>query len=320
MLLNANEPTQGAADLADDDEATLSASTRSAKLPLKVFDPSTVPAKPPPELLRYRHRPGFFSSLRELWNRREITYTLAERDIRANYKDAALGILWALLTPVLTVAVLSVVFSRVHVFNSGTHIPYPVYAYSGLICWYFFANCVSGGSSAVLGNKGLLGKVHFPRECFPISTIAQASVTTALSIIPFAGLMAIHHIAPKIEVLWSPLFMIIELAFALGVALGLSSIVVHVRDVNQVVPLITQLGLFATPVIWPFSRISPKIQPYYSFFNPVGPIIDNVRRTMLLGLSPDWKLIGLAGAGSLVYLVGGYKLFKRLEGDFADIS
>jgi ABC-type polysaccharide/polyol phosphate export permease len=289
-------------------------------VPLTVYDPASFGDNPSVDDKHYRHRPKFIPSVRELWNRRSIVFRLAERDIRANYKDATLGIAWAIIYPILMVIVLSLVFTRVHLFATGTHIPYAVYAYSGLICWYFFSGVLGSGASAVLTNASLLSKVHFPREAFPLSTIAQSSLTTALSLIPLAGLMALHHVTPKIETLWAPLFMLIEVTFALGIVLFLSAVIMHVRDFSQVVPLITTLGLFATPVIWPFSKIPVWFQPFYSFLNPIGVVIDNVRRTMLLGQPPLWNLLWISGLSALTWLVGGYIVFKRLEGDFADIA
>jgi ABC-2 type transport system permease protein/lipopolysaccharide transport system permease protein len=108
--------------------------------------------------------------------------------------------------------------------------------------------------------------------------------------------------------------------FAAGVVLGAAALLVHVRDLVQVLPVIVSLGLFATPVIWPFSRISHGFQALYSVFNPLGPIIDNIRRTVLFGQSPTWGLLGIATASALVYLVGGYAIFKRLEAELADIA
>jgi len=130
----------------------------------------------------------------------------------------------------------------------------------------------------------------------------------------------IYGFAPKPATLWVPLILIVELAFTAGVVLAFSALVVHIRDLVQVIGLLTQLGLLATPVIWPFSKVPSAWQPVYGFFNPLGPVIDNVRRTMLLGHSPHWSVLGVAAVGALFYLVGGYALFKRLEVNFADIA
>jgi ABC-2 type transport system permease protein/lipopolysaccharide transport system permease protein len=286
---------------------------------LRVFDPALVPAEPDPALL-HRRRWSFGPSVRELWVRREVMVTLAERDIRATYKEASLGMAWAVLTPLAMLIVLVLVFKRVKSFDIGSGVPYVLFAYVGLLPWQYFASSLTAGGNALLANKALLAKVHFPRECFPLAQLLEAAVNTALATSVLVVLFAIHRFTPHVQTLWVPLFLVVEVAFTAGVVLAASSLLVHVRDLTQALPLVVSLGLFATPVIWPFAKLKPEFQPVYSFFNPLGPVIDNIRRTVLLGQSPTWGLLGIGAAGALVYLVGGYALFKHLEGDFADIA
>jgi ABC-type polysaccharide/polyol phosphate export permease len=285
---------------------------------VEVNDLSLIPEEPPPEL-HYKHRAGFIKSARNVWNHREIIFTLAERDFRAQYKQATLGVLWAVLAPVAMLVTFIIVFSRVKSFGTQG-IPYPLYAYTGILCWTFFAQSLGTGGNSLLVNKSLLEKTQFPRECFPLETLLVNGVNTVMSWVPLAILFIIAHRAPHVGTLWVPVFMVIELAFAAGVALGVSAIVIQMRDLVQVLPVITSLGLFATPVIWPFSEIPRVFQPIYSFINPIGPIIDNARRTMLLGRPPHLGLIAVGAAGALTYLVVGYTLFKRFEVNFADIA
>ncbi len=177
------------------------------------------------------------------------------------------------------------------------------------------------------------------------------ALNTVLSWVPLALMFVIFGRAPRLTTLWVPLFMIVEIVFAAGVALFISSVVIQMRDLVQVLPIITSLGLFLTPVIWPFSKIPTSyhiaggrhvhavvvnghvvhaahyvggitinLQMVYSFFNPLGPVIDNARRTMLLGLSPDWSVMAVGALGAILYLVFGYRTFKRLEVNFADIA
>ncbi len=198
----------------------------------------------------------------------------------------------------------------------------------------------------------MLAKTQFPRECFPLETLCVNALNTMLSWIPLALLFVIFGRAPRLATLWVPLFMVIEVVFAVGVAMAISSIIIQMRDLMQVLPIITSLGLFATPVIWPFTSIPSSyhltggrlvhtttvvaghvhhhahwvggitinLQMVYGFFNPLGPIIANARNTMLLGHAPEWNLIGIATLGAITYLLVGYRIFKKLEVNFADIA
>lgn len=310
-------------------------------------DVSLIPPEPPADLM-YQHRVRYLESLRNLWAHREIVYTLAERDFRAQYKQASLGILWAVLSPVATLVIFVIIFSKVK--NWGSEgLPYALYAFVGILCWSFFASSLGTGGQSLLTNKALMAKTQFPRECFPLETMCVNALNTVLSWVPLALLFVIFGRAPKLATLWVPMFMLIEVVFAAGICLAVSSIIIQMRDLMQVLPLITSLGLFATPVIWPFTNIPSKyhiagghtvvagvhhghvihhvvggltinLQMVYGFFNPLGPVIYNARETMLLGHAPNWNLTAVAALGALCYVLFGYRIFKRLEEHFADIA
>ena len=309
---------------------------------------SSIPAEPSPDLI-YRHKVRHVQSARALWNHRDIIYTLAERDFRAQYKQASLGILWAVISPVATLLIMIVVFSRVKTFGTEG-LPYALFAFVGILCWSFFSSALSAGGQSLLTNKGLMAKTQFPRECFPLETMLVNALNTMLSWIPLALLFVIFGRAPKLTTVWVPLFMVIEVVFAAGIALAVASVIIQMRDLMQILPLITSLGLFATPVIWPLSKIPSSyhltgghfvhhfivagkfvpghwvggitinLQMVYGFFNPLGPVIDQARRTMLLGFAPEWNLVGVGALGAMIYLTVGYRIFKRLEVNFADIA
>ncbi len=311
-------------------------------------DISTIPEEPPNEII-YKHRVNYLESLKTLWAHREIIYTLAERDFRAQYKQATLGVLWAVISPVATLIIFVVVFSRVKSFGSEG-LPYPLYAFVGILCWSFFASALGNGGQSLLNNKALLAKTQFPRECFPLETLGVNGLNTILSWIPLAILFVIFGRAPALATLWVPMLMVIEVVFAAGIALAVGSIIIQMRDLMQVLPIITSIGLFATPVIWPYSRIPTayhvgggtlvhrsivnghvvhahvvggftiNLQIVYGFFNPLGPVIDGARTTMLLGHAPEWNITCAAAIGALIYLAVGYRIFKRLEENFADVA
>lgn len=318
---------------------------------LHVPDVGAIPDEPPDDIL-YHHKVRMIESARSLWNHREIIYTLAERDFRAQYKQATLGVLWAILAPVATLVIFIVVFSRVKTFPTGG-IPYALYAFVGILCWSYFSSSLGTGGNALLTNKALLAKTQFPRECFPLETMLVNALNTVLSWVPLAILFVIFGRAPAVATLWVPLFMLIELAFAAGITLAISSLIIQMRDLVQVLPIIISLGIFATPVIWPFNYIPShyhvagghmvrvtttthaghllvhhvwsggfyvNLQAVYGFFNPLGPVIANVRQTMLLGQSPTWVPLIAAMCGTSLYLYFGYRIFKRFEVNFADIA
>jgi lipopolysaccharide transport system permease protein len=294
---------------------------------LRIFDSSNLPDNPPIESF-YRHRVPLVRGLRQTWKNREVMWALAERDIRASYKQAALGMGWALLSPVIQIVLFSLLFSHIKAFKVPG-VPYAIYAYTGLLCWSYFAGSLSAGGNSIIGSIALLNKTQFPRECFPLAQMLEQSLYTIIGLVPLAILMLAKGFTPHWQVVWVPVFVAIELVFASGLTLLFAASVVYVRDLSQVTSIITSLGLFATPVIWPFVKISNvtfgplhhvDLRPYYSFFNPLAPVMDSARRTFLQGLQPDWSWLGIGAVSAALYFVIGYTVFKRLEVGFADIS
>ncbi len=305
---------------------------------LEVPDLSLIPDEPPAAIL-YQHKVKMRTAVRTLWDHREIIYTLAERDFRAQYKQATLGVMWAVLSPVATLVIFVAVFSRVKQFPTQG-IPYALYAFVGIMCWNFFASSLGNGGNSLLSNKALLAKTQFPRECFPLETMLVNALNTVISFIPLALLFVIFGRAPALATVWVPLFMLIEVLFAAGLTLAVSSTIIQMRDLQQVLPIIISLGIFVTPVIWPFSfiptnfhlfggthlahhwvgGITVNLQVVYGLLNPLGPVIASIRQTMLLGQAPSWAPLIAAVVGACGYLFFGYRIFKRFEVNFADIA
>jgi ABC-type polysaccharide/polyol phosphate export permease len=308
---------------------------------LVVTDLASIPAEPSEDIL-YTHKVSALASARNLWAHREIMYTLAERDFRVQYKQAALGLAWAVLSPVATLLIFVMVFSNTAVKAAfpTQGIPYALYAFVGILCWSFFSQALGNGGTSLLTNKALLAKTQFPRECFPLETMLVTALNTVISWIPLALLFVIFGRAPKLATIWVPLFMVVEVVFAAGITLAVSSLIIQMRDLQQVLPIIVSLGIFITPVIWPFAWVPVhyhlfggtevnghwiggvwvNLQAVYGFFNPLGPIINSVRQTMLLGHNPSLWPLTTATIGAFCYLVFGYRIFKRLEVNFADIA
>lgn len=276
------------------------------------------PAAPPPELLFHR-RVGFRAGVAEVWRSRELVRTLAEREIRARYKQALLGFSWAVITPLVLMVVFTLFVRRVADVDTGG-VPYPLFTYLGLLPWTFFSSSLSSGGQSLVTNSTLLNKIYCPREVFPLASIIVAGIDTTISTAILGVLFAILTFAPKITSLWVPVLLVVQVAFTLGITLIVSGTLVYLRDLRQALPLLLQFGLFATPVAWGIDVVPESWRLAYSVVNPLAPVIDGYRRTVLLGLPPQWELLGPAAASAAVLLVAGYVVFKRLETGFADAA
>ena len=280
--------------------------------------PDVIPLEPPEEL-RFRRKLHPVDAMRELWRARELLGTLAERDLRVRYKQAYLGAAWALISPVTLMVVFTLVFHRVAKIDTRG-VPYPLFAYVGLLPWGFFAGSVSSGGSSLVSNNSLLNKVYCPREVFPLYNIVVAGVDMAVASLVLLLLFPITGYAPKLTSFWVPLLFTVQLAFTIGVTLLVSSLLVYLRDLRQVVPFILQLGLFATPIAYSMSFIPSKFRTLYAILNPLGPVIDGYRRAVLYGQSPNWHLLIPAACSAAAIMLAGYAVFKRLETHFADVA
>ena len=281
--------------------------------------PVSQPAVPAPELLFHR-TVRLVPALRDLWRSRELIRTLAEREIRARYKQAYLGASWAVITPIILMVVFTLFLKRVANIDTGG-VPYPLFSYVGLVPWTFFSTSVNTGGQSLVANSALMNKVYCPREVFPVSSIAVAGFDTIMSTAVLGLLFVVYTFPPKITALWVPVLVVIQVGFTLGVTLCISGLVVYLRDLRQALSILLQLGLFATPVAYGIDDIVPAaLQPLYSAFNPLAAVIDGYRRTVLMGLPPRWELVLPAAASTLVIMLLSYVLFKRLETGFADVA
>jgi ABC-type polysaccharide/polyol phosphate export permease len=276
----------------------------------------SLPAEPPPETL-FRLRLRLVSALKEVWQARDLVRTLAERDFRIRYKQAVLGFAWALLTPLALMVVFTVFFQRVaNVDTNG--VPYPLFAYLGLLPWTFFSASVMQGGQSLVTNSQLVNKLYCPREVFPIASVMTAAIDTSIAVVPLAALFAITGFVPKATTVWVPVLLFVQVAFTFGVTLFISAVLVFFRDIRHALPIILQVGLFATPVAYSLEVVPASLRVAYSALNPLAPVIDGYRRTVLLGLPPNWELLGPGAATAVATLVMGYVVFKRLEPGFAD--
>ena len=254
----------------------------------------------------------------DLWRYRELLYFLAWRDILVRYKQTVIGIAWALLRPLATMLVFTVVFGNLARLPSGG-VPYPILVFSGLLPWQFFASALSETSSSLIDNANLISKVYFPRLIVPISSVIVSFIDFAISGVILVGLMIWFGFVPGLQILTLPLFILLTFAAALGAGLWLSALNVKYRDFRYVVPFIVQLGLYIAPVGFSSQIVTDGWRLLYSL-NPMVGVIDGFRWAILGGEAyiywPGFLVsIGLV----LVIFVSGLWYFRRTEESFADI-
>lgn len=272
------------------------------------------------KLVVYERNRGWAAlDLRELWTYRELLYFLTWRDVLVRYKQAVLGVAWAILQPFLTMIVFTVVFNRLlGVKSPDPDVPYEVFTFSGLLAWQFFAGALSRSGVSLVGNANLLTKVYFPRLVIPTSAVLAGLVDFAISFVILLALMAAYGIAPGWQTVFLPLFVLLALMSALAVSLWLSALNVLYRDVQHIIPFLVQLWMFVSPVIYPISSIPASPLRVAFALNPMTGVIGGFRWALLGQQFPGgymWISIGVV----MVLLVGGLFYFKRMERVFADV-
>ena len=256
-------------------------------------------------------------NLRDLWTYRELIYFMVWRDVKVKYKQTLLGMAWAVVQPIMTMIVFTFVFDKVAKLPTEG-IPYPVFSFTGLLPWGLFATALNQGSRSLVMHNNMVTKIYFPRLILPMSAVFAGLVDFFISFIILIGLMVYYKVTPAWGQLWTlPLFLLLALITALGVALWLSAINVKYRDVNQALPFITQFWLLATPVAYSFSNLSKKAQLVLSL-NPMTGVVNGFRWALLgTDTGPDlmfWISVGI----SLMIFVTGLFYFRSMERTFAD--
>lgn len=257
-------------------------------------------------------------SFGEVWHFRDTVLAFAERDVRVKYKQAALGVAWAVIQPLVFMAIFTLTLGRVAHVQTGD-VPYAAFSLSALVVWTFTSTSVTFGSNALLADAAMVRRVYFPREVPVLGSAASATVDLIIGlslfmlIAPFLG----AHVTPWW--LLAPILYVPLLASALAVAVPLSAMNVYYRDFRFVLPYGMQLWLFASPVAYPLTSVPDKWRPLYLVLNPAAGILDSYSRILAYGRAPDVSYLGLSILSSLAIGLSGYFLFKRLEPNFADV-
>jgi lipopolysaccharide transport system permease protein len=266
-------------------------------------------------------------------------YFLIWRDIKVRYKQTVLGAAWAIIQPIMTMVIFSLIFGGLAKMPSDG-IPYPIFSYTALVPWSFFANGLGRASNSLVGSGALIKKIYFPRLVIPIVGVLGGIVDFALSFVVLLVLMLIYHITPTANIIWLPAFLLLAFATALGVGLWLTAMNVQFRDVNYLVPFLTQFWMYATPIVYPSSLIQNPVLKMVYGINPMSGVIEGFRWA-LLSSPPHYFLPGLDALGyhwggmsvgappgpmivvsslvTLALLISGAFYFRRMEKTFADV-
>lgn len=257
-------------------------------------------------------------NLRDLWTYRELVYFMMWRDVKVRYKQTMLGAAWAIIQPVLTMIVFTFLFGRIAKLPTDNNIPYPIFSYAALLPWGLFVTALNQASRSLTSNQNMVTKIYFPRLVLPLASILSGLVDFVIAFIILIGLMIYYGVTPSPNAIWAlPLFLLLTVVTALGVALWLSAINVQYRDVNYALPFLTQFWLFITPVAYSSNLISEKWQLVYSL-NPMAGVVNGFRWALLgtdTGPGPGMAVSVLI---SLLILIGGLFYFRNMEKTFAD--
>jgi lipopolysaccharide transport system permease protein len=275
-------------------------------------------AAPTTNYMRIEPTRGWASlKLAELWESRELVYFFTWRDIKVRYKQTVLGVLWAIIQPLFTMLIFALFFGRLAKVPSDG-IPYPIFSFTALVPWTFFATGLTQASNSLVQNSNLLKKVYFPRMGMPIAAVISGCVDFCLAFVVLLGMTAFYGITPTWKVLLLPLFLLLALVTCLGASLWLSAMNVQFRDVRYTIPFLTQFWMFATPIAYPSSLLSGPWRIVYGI-NPMAGVVEGFRWALLDAHSAPQPMILVSSAAALALLIGGAFYFRRLERSFADV-
>lgn len=255
--------------------------------------------------------------LRELWEYRELLYFFVWRDLKVRYKQTAIGAVWAILQPFLTMLLFSLVFGRLaHIPSNG--LPHAVFYYSALLAWIYFSTALQHATNTMVENQRVITKVFFPRLLLPLASVTSGLVDLAFGFIVFVGMLAYYRIVPGKAILLMPFFLLLAVLTAFGVGIWLSALNAIYRDVRYVVPFLIQFWMFASPVAYPSTLVPERWRWLYGL-NPMAGVVEGFRWSLTGHGQPPNGLIFASTAMVLLVLAGGVAYFQKMEGTIADV-
>jgi lipopolysaccharide transport system permease protein len=293
--------------------------THAASSPAMMTDTTdnvivTLPDRP--VIMIQSEETGVQMAFGDLWAYRELLVFLTWRDIKVRYKQTALGAAWAIIQPLMTMLLFTLVFNRLAGLDTGS-IPYPLFAYTGLLIWTFFSNAVTNSTNSLINNTNLITKVYFPRAFIPAAAVGAGLVDFAIAGLILIGLILYYGVAPTLNLALLPLFVLLAVLLALAVGMLISALTVKYRDLRHALPFLIQFWMFASPVIYPSSIMPDRLRSLMAL-NPLTGIIEGFR-TALFGGNFDHTAISLAVILTTALLAFSYYHFRRIEETFADL-
>lgn len=255
-------------------------------------------------------------NFREIWKFRELLYFLAWRDVKVKYKQTGIGVVWAIIQPLLAMLIFSALFGRFAGMPSDGA-PYPVFVYIGLLPWTYFASVLGQSTNSVVGGSNLISKIYFPRLIIPASTAIAALIDFLIASVLLGLMMVYYGVTLSAGIFLVPLLVLITMMNALGFGLWFSALNVKYRDVQFAIPFLIQIWMFATPVIYPSSLI--KEYGWLLMLNPMGGVIEAFRAATLGHMPIPWISLGISTSVGLLVFVGGMFYFRSVERYFADV-
>ncbi|MCK4825473.1 ABC transporter permease [bacterium] len=256
-------------------------------------------------------------NFREIWQFRELLYFLAWRDVKVKYKQATIGVIWAVIQPLLTMVIFSVIFGRFGKLPSDG-VPYPIFVFIALLPWQYFASVLGQSTTSVVGGGSMVTKIYFPRLIMPASTAIAALLDFMIASVILGFMMLWYSVSISWGILLVPLLLFLTMMNAVGFGMWFAALNVRYRDVQHAIPFLIQIWMFATPVIYPSSMVGEKYA-WVLALNPMGGVIEAFRPAVLGHSAIPWEALGVsAGVGFLVF-VGGMFYFRKVERYFADV-
>jgi lipopolysaccharide transport system permease protein len=286
---------------------------------------TTITHRSSEEILVLRPSRGWSAlNLIDLWRYRELIYFLIWRDVKVRYKQTALGASWAIIQPFVTMVVFTILFGNLAKMPSDG-IPYPLFSYTGLLPWGLFTKALSDAGRSMITNRSMITKVYFPRLAIPLASVLSGLVDFALAFVVLIGMILFYNYNPNLEyqvvltpaILTLPLFLVLALITSLGVGLWLSALNVQYRDINYIIPFLTQFWLFITPIAYPASMIPEKWQLLYAL-NPMAGVVEGFRWALLGADTAPGPMVAVSALIAVILMVTGLYYFRRMERTFAD--
>jgi lipopolysaccharide transport system permease protein len=255
---------------------------------------------------------------RELWQYRDLFFFLVWRDIKTRYAQSILGVGWAVIQPVFSMIVFTIVFGNIAKVNSEG-VPYAIFSYTALVPWTFFSTSLTSASSSLISSKNLITKVYFPRLVIPISPVLGKMIDFGISFVILLGLMVWFGVRPTIWSLMVPVFILLMMLTAAGVGMWLTALSIQYRDIRYGSTFFVQLLMYASPVIYPTSDIPERFQTLYAL-NPMVGVIEGFRSALLGTRGMPWEYLGIGAGMAVIFFITGALYFRSMERYFADVA